>query len=74
MTIPGPLVGELPEPMAKEQFEAARKRLKATLDGVVTVDKRDLERLIEEIIWLKKRLRRVENAIEPLVENLIRQV
>jgi len=40
VTILGPLAGEPPEPMTREQFEAARKRLKATLNGVVTMDKR----------------------------------
>jgi len=58
--------------MNKEQFEAVRKRLRATLDGVVTIDKRELERVFDEVIWLKKRLRRVEHAIEPIVENLRR--
>lgn len=72
MTILGPLVGEPTEPMTKDQFEAARKRLRSTLNGVVTMDKRDLERLIAEVIWLKKRLQRVEEAIEPLVEDLAR--
>jgi len=72
MSILGPLAGEPPEPLTKEQFEAARKRLRATLNGVVTMDKRDLERLINEVIWLKRRLHRVEQAIEPLVAGLRR--
>ena len=72
VTILGPLAGEPPEPMTKEQFETARKRLRATLNGVVTMDKRNLERLIDEVIWLKKRLQRVEHAVETLVENLRR--
>jgi hypothetical protein len=63
----GPLAGEPDEPMTKEQFDAARKRFRSTLNGVVTMDKRDLERLIAEVIWLKRRLHRVEDAIEPLV-------
>jgi hypothetical protein len=70
MTILGPLASEPPEPMTKEQFEQARKRLRATLNGVTTIDKRDLERLIDEVIWLKRRLHRVEEAIEPLVNEL----
>jgi len=70
MTILGPFADEPPEPMTREQFDSARKRLKATLDGVVTIDKRDLDRLIEEVIWLKRRLQRVEHAIEPLAEEL----
>ncbi len=56
--------------MTRDQFEAARKRLKATLNGVVTRDKRDLDRLIAEVIWLKKRLRRAEDAVEPLVSDI----
>ena len=70
MTVLGPLTNEPPEPMTRDQFEAARKRLRNTLDGVVTMDKRDLELLIAELIWLKRRLRRVEEAIEPLVNGL----
>jgi hypothetical protein len=72
MTILGSIAGEPPEPMTREQFEAARQRLKATLNGVVTMDKRDLERLIAEVVWLKKRLRRVEAAVEPLVSEIRR--
>jgi hypothetical protein len=60
-----PLANESREPMTRVQFGAARKRLKATLDQIVTMDKRDLERLIAEVIWLKKRLHRVEDAVEP---------
>ena len=56
--------------MTHDQFESARKRLKASLDQIVTMDKRDLERLIDEVIWLKRRLHRVEHAIEPLVASL----
>jgi hypothetical protein len=74
VTLLGPLAGEPPEPMTKDQFDAARKRLKATLNGVVTLDKRDFERLLNEVIWLKKRLQKVEEAIEPLVEDLRRRL
>jgi hypothetical protein len=35
------------------------------------MDKRDLERLIDEVIWLKRRLQRVEHAIEPIVEAIV---
>jgi hypothetical protein len=69
VTILGPLLVNV-RSRSREQFEAARKRLKATLNGVVTMDKRDLERLITEVRWLKERLRRVEYALEPLVESL----
>jgi hypothetical protein len=43
VTILGPFAGEPPEPMTKEQFEAARKRLRATLNGIVSIDKPDLQ-------------------------------
>ena len=72
VTILGPLAGEPPEPMTKEQFEAARKRLRSTLSGIVSIDKPDLERLIAEIVWLKRRLHRVEDAIAPIVNDLRR--
>jgi hypothetical protein len=70
VTILGPLADELPEPMTKEQFDAARRRLKASLDQIVMIDKREFERLIDEVIWLKRRLHRVENVIAPLAEDL----
>lgn len=70
MTILGPLAGELPEPMTKDQFNDVRKRLHGTLDDFVRIDKREFERVIAEVIWLKKRLHRVETAIEPLVASI----
>ena len=72
MTILGPLVGEPPEPMTKEQFDAARKRIRDSWNGSVTFEKRDAERFFAEIAWLKRRLHRVEHAIEPLVEAIRR--
>ena len=72
MTILGALAREPPEPMTKEQFEAARKRLRTTLNGVVAIDKRDLERLIAELIWLKKRLHRVKDVVEPWASEIRR--
>jgi polyhydroxyalkanoate synthesis regulator phasin len=73
MTILGHLAGEPPEPMTKEQFEAARKRIRDSWNGSVTFTKRDAERLIARIARLKRRLQRVEHAIEPLVEDLRRE-
>ena len=70
MTIVSPLAGEPQEPMTRDQVEGSRKRLRAALNGVATMDKRDLERLITEVIWLKRRLHHVENPIEPIVEGL----
>jgi len=72
MTVLGPLAGELPEPMAKEAFELVRKRLRESWNGSITLEKKQVEAVIQEIIWLKCRLHRVEEAIEPLVEDLRR--
>ena len=72
MSLLGPLAGEPPEPMTKEQFDAARKRIRDSWNGSVTFEKRDAERLLAEIAWLKRRLHRVEFAIEPIVEDLKR--
>jgi hypothetical protein len=72
MSILGPIAGEPPEPMTKEQFDAARKRIRESWNGSVTFPKRDAEQLVAEIAWLKRRLQRVEHAIEPLVDALTR--
>ena len=72
MTILGPLAGETPEPMTKVQFDTVRKRIRDSWNGSVTLPKRDAEQLVAEIAWLKRRLQRVEYAIEPLVEDLKR--
>jgi hypothetical protein len=72
VTILGPLAGEPPEPMKREQFDSARKRLKASLDQIVTIDKREFQRLVDEVIWLKRRLHRVEDAVEPLATEIRR--
>jgi hypothetical protein len=66
----GPLLDEPPEPMTREQFLAIRKRLKDSWNGSVTLAKNDAQRLLDEIVWLKRRLQRVEYVIEPLVESL----
>jgi hypothetical protein len=71
VTILVPFTDEPPEPMTR--VDAARRRLKASLDQIVTIDKREFQRLIDEMIWLKKRLHRVEDAVAPLVENLRRR-
>lgn len=39
----------------------------------MTLGKKDVQRLLDEILWLKQRLRRVEHAIEPLVEAITLQ-
>lgn len=67
MTVLGPLRDESPEPMTKEEFQRVRRRLRESWNGSVTLEKRTVEQLIGEIIWLKRRLHRVESAIEPLV-------
>jgi hypothetical protein len=70
MSVLGPLVDEPPEPMTKEAFDLVRKRLRESWNGSVTLEKKTVEQLLAEIIWLKKRLHRVESAIQPLVEEL----
>jgi hypothetical protein len=65
----GRLTDELPEPMTRDHFIAVQKWLRdAGWSGSVTMDNQDVQRLIDEIRWLKRRLRRVEFAIEPLAE------
>jgi hypothetical protein len=59
--------------MTHEQFDAARKRLCESWNGSVTLEKREVERVIAEIMWLKRRLLRVEHAIEPLIEAITRR-
>jgi hypothetical protein len=63
----GPLVDEDPEPMTRDHFIAAQKRLRESWSGVATFDNRDVRRMLDEIRWLKKRLQRVEHAVAPLV-------
>jgi hypothetical protein len=70
VTVLGPLHGESPEPMTREDFERVRTRLRESWNGTVTMEKRQVEQLINEITWLKRRLHRVENAIQPLVSAL----
>jgi hypothetical protein len=70
MTVLGPLRDEPPEPLTKEAFELVRKRLRESWNGSVTLEKKTVEQLLEEILWLKKRLHRVESAIQPLVDDL----
>lgn len=67
MTVLGPLRDESLEPMTKEEFQRVRRCLRESWNGSVTLEKKTVEQLISEIIWLKRRLHRVETAIEPLV-------
>jgi hypothetical protein len=66
----GPLDGESPEPMTGDDFAAIRKRLRDTWTGHVTLEKKDVEQLLEEIRWLKRRLQRVEHVLEPMVNEV----
>jgi vacuolar-type H+-ATPase subunit D/Vma8 len=70
MTVLGPFRDEPPEPVTKEAFDAIRKRLRTSWNGSVTLEKKTVEALLNEITWLKKRLHRVETAIQPLVDDL----
>jgi hypothetical protein len=68
----GNLKDEQPEPMNRDDFIAVQKRLRASWEGAVTLDKRDVKRMLDEIRWLKLRLRRVEYVLEPMVEMIRR--
>ena len=56
--------------MTKDAFDAIRKRLRQSWNGSATLEKKTVEALLNEIVWLKRRLHRVETAIEPLVQEL----
>jgi hypothetical protein len=64
----GNLKDEQPEPMNRDDFIAVQKRLRTSWEGSVTLEKRDVKRLLDEIRWLKLRLRRVEHVLEPMAE------
>ena len=66
----GPLSDEPPEPMKKEHFVAVQRRLRDSWTGDVRLDKTDVQRMLDEIQWLKRRLLRVEEAIQPMLEDL----
>jgi hypothetical protein len=72
VTLLGPLADEPPEPMTRDDFIAVQKRLRTCWNGCVSLSKTDVQRLLDEIRWLKRRLQRVEHALEPLVEDLRR--
>lgn len=56
--------------MTRDHFVDVQRRLRDSWTGDVTLDKRDVERMLKEIRWLKRRLQRVEEAIEPMVDDL----
>ena len=64
------MVGEEPEPMTREHFIDVQKRIHAAWNGGVVIERADVQRMLDEIRWLKRRLRRVEHAIEPLAESM----
>jgi hypothetical protein len=66
----GRLVDEDPEPMNRDHFIAIQKRLHAAFNGGVLIDRADALRMLDEIRWLKRRLRRLEHAVEPLIESV----
>jgi hypothetical protein len=74
MLVLGPLAGEGPEPMTRELFVSLQKRIRTSWDGTVTIAKRDLAIALDEIRWLRRRLQRVENAVEPIVEDIRRNL
>jgi hypothetical protein len=62
MTVLGPLKDEPPEPMTKDELERVRKRLRESWNGSVTLEKKTVEQLLNEITWLKRRLHRVATS------------
>ncbi|MFZ2493470.1 MAG: hypothetical protein WA208_18480 [Thermoanaerobaculia bacterium] len=54
--------------MTREDYERVQRRVRASFKGDVLVDRADVLLLLDEIRWVKRRLRRVEHVIEPLVE------
>lgn len=70
MTGLGPLSDEPSEPMTREDFVEVQRRQRASWTGDVTLPKPDIERMLNEIRWLKRRLQRVEEAVEPMVDDL----
>lgn len=70
MTVLAPLVHQPPEPLSKLALDRIRTRIRANGNGSITIDKNDVDHLINEILWLKRRPHRVETAIAPLVDDL----
>ena len=66
----GRLAAEAPEPMTRDDYQRVKTRVHASWNGDLVLPKKDVELLLAEIRWLKRRLRRVENVIEPLAEAL----
>jgi hypothetical protein len=56
--------------MTREDFIAVQKRFRESWNGSVTLERKAVERMLDEIRWLKRRLRRVEHVLEPLIEAL----
>jgi hypothetical protein len=68
----GTLSDEPPEPMKREDFERVQKAIRATFRGDILIDRADALLLLSEIRWLRRRLQRVEHAVEPLAEAITR--
>jgi hypothetical protein len=58
------LADKPPEPMTREDFVAVLKHVRGSMDTFVTLEKKDVKRMLDEIRWLKRRLRRVEYVLE----------
>ncbi len=69
-TVIGPLAGESPEPLSEAEWRDIQERLRASAMSSVYVPRSDVEKLVAEVKWLKRRAHRVETAIFPLVESL----
>lgn len=67
-TVLGPLAGETAEPLSESEWRAIQERLRGSAMSSVYVPRADVEKLVEEVKWLKRRAHCVETAILPLVE------
>ena len=66
----GRLSGEKPEPLGRDDFERIRTTLRQSAMSSIYVPRSDVDLLVREIAWLKRRMRRLEHAVEPVVEAL----
>lgn len=67
-TVLGPLAGESIEPLCEAEWCEIQERLRGSSMSSVYMPRADVEKLVEEVKWLKRRAHRVETAILPLVE------
>jgi hypothetical protein len=69
-TVIGSLAGEPPKPLNETEWGTIQERLRASAMSSEYVPRSDVEKLVAEVKWLKRRAHRVESAILSLVESL----